>query len=452
MNRRRSHRIRMRYLFRLFLLALAACLAGGCGGGGGGSDGSGGSGNNISPPTSWTDTVIKHIPGGGLLIPQVKAVMGSGDRIHFAYFTDSETTDGYFTVNHLLWDSGTGDELSHEEVVDVDNCRTLDLVTGPDGAPVVAYQGGEIREGGSEQQSDVMISVFSDNAWHEYTGGIGFVERNPIFTDGLAGKHVSMAVDPDGDFHLAYQFFYEGIDAMNFDYPDLFFVEKDGASLSGDGTEETVEGNVYNDNGTASVQNRVGAYADLLIDNDGNPVVIYYADLDPNSSDRDTKGLRIAYRQGDTWECEWIENGFEVGGISAALDPDGNVCVAYYVATEYTDALATHEKCLKYARKSGAAWVKTLVDETSQCGEYPSLAFSPTGRPSIAYYAVQNHSGSVILKDLKLARYNGSTWDRQTVCSTGDIGKFNTLWFDAGGTICISTYSATDSSIHLFTW
>ncbi len=436
-------------------MVLTLCLVFGCSGGGSGSGGatgqadssSGGSGQG----STWTRSAIKVVTGGGMLIPQVKAAVGTGNTVHFAYFTDSDTTPGDFTVNHVLWSLTSRSEVSHSEVMDIDNCRTLDLAVASGNAPVVAYQGGEVRAGGSEQQSDVMISVFSGNAWHEYTGGIGFVERNPVFTDGLAGKQVTLALDAEGDIHLGYQFFYEGIDALNFNYPDLLYVEKDASSLAADAEEETAEGNVYNDNGTASEQNRVGACADILIDAQGNPAIVYYADLDPDSSNTATKGLRIAYRVSGVWQCEWIETGFEVGGISAALDGNGNICVAYYVEGEYTDGLADHEKCLKYARKSGASWVKTLVDETTQCGKYPSLAFDSSGYPAIAYYSQQNHSGSVTYNDLRLARFNGTTWSRETVSSDGDIGSFNTLWFGGSGTTCISTFSNTDHTIYLFT-
>jgi hypothetical protein len=342
-------------------------------------------------------------------------------------------------------------EISHEAVIDIDNCRTLGLALGADDNPIIAYQGGAVREGGSEQQSDVMASILQNDVWNEYTGGIGFVARNPIFTDGLAGKFVAVAVDALGDIHLCYQFFYEGIDAMNFNYPDLLYVKKDGSAPETAGTEETVEGNVYNSNGSASAQNRVGAYASMIMDTDGNPVIFYDADLSPNSADPDTKGLRVAYRQNGVWLHEWVDTGFEVGGTSCALDPDGNLCVAYYVKGQYTDPHGvTHGQCLKYATKAGSSWTTTLVDESTLCGDYCSLAFDASGNPAIAYYSMQNHSGSIALDDLMLASSNGSAWSSEVVSSTGDIGSYNSLWFDGNGNTYICSYSNTDQAIYLF--
>jgi hypothetical protein len=425
-----------------------------CNGGAGSSNTAADNTNNTidDPPNgAWQKTMVKQISVSGLLLPQVTAKPDSNDQIHIAYFTDSQSIAGDYTVNHIIWDMETSSEISHESVIDIDNCRTLSLALGPDNIPNVAYQGGAVREGGSEQQSDVMVSQMQDSTWSEYTGGIGFVERNPIFTDGLAGKFVSSVVDASGDIHLCYQFFYEGIDAMNFNYPDLLYVKKDGSSLSTTGAEETVEGNVYNPNGSASAQNRVGAYAAMVLDANGDPVIFYDADLSPNLSDPATKGLRVAYRSGGTWQCEWVETGFTVGGISCALDKGGKLCVAYYVESQYTDSHGmTHQQCLKYAAKNGSSWTNTLVDESTLCGKYCSLAFDAEGNPAIAYYSMQNHSGSITLNDLMLARHDGTSWKKETVSSTGDIGNYNTLWFDESDKTCICTYSNSDQAIYLF--
>lgn len=437
-------------ILRLFI-TLALLVLFGCGGGSGGGGDTGDDADDTPRDSAWQRSSIAQIGGGGLLIPNVKAVPDGNGRVHVAYFTDSVVSDGDYTVNHVLWDIPTGSEVSRDSIVDIDNCRTLALSLGPDGSPVAAYQGGTIRAGGSEQQSDVMVSIFRNDAWTEYTGGIGFVERNPVFEDGLAGKHVAAAVDGLGDIHLCYQFFYEGIDAMNFNYPDLFYVRKDGTLPDTEGTEETVEGNVYNDNGTASEQNRVGERIAMVLDAAGSPVVFYAADLAPTSSDPDTKGLRVAFRDNGTWVSEWVDTGFDVGDISCTLDGHGSPCVAYYVDGEYTDSYGvTHGQCLKYASRTASTWAAGLVDETSLCGTYCSLAFDPSGNPAIAYYAMENHSGSLTLNDLRMARLSGSVWDKEAVATAGDIGMYNSLWFDEDGTAYICTFSDTDQTIYLY--
>jgi len=213
------------------------------------------------------------------------------------------------------------------EIVDIDNCRAMGLTLGTGKTPVVVYQGGQIRECGAEQQSDVMMNIGSANTWTEVTAGIGYVERNPVFQDGLAGQRVTAAADSNGNIHVAYQFFYEGCDAMNFNYPDLLYVQKQGSNPEAEAAEETVEGNIYNANGTASAQNNVGEHARLILDQDQDPVIFYYADLSPNNSDPDQKGLRVARKKGESWEHEWVETGIQVEAISAALDQNGNLFV-----------------------------------------------------------------------------------------------------------------------------
>jgi hypothetical protein len=250
--------------------------------------------------------------------------------------------------------------------------------------------------------------------------------------------------------HVAYQFFYEGCDAMNFNYPDLLYVRKQGSDPEADAEEETIEGNVYNSNGTASVQNCVGGNATIVMDSDGDPAVFYDADLNPNSSSMDQKGIRVARRKADAWTPEWIETGIQVSDISAGMDPGGKLAVAYYVEGEYEDALGTHEKLLKYAVQNGSGWTIMIVDESVQCGRFCSLSFNEQGYPAIAYYAARNHSGSTTLQDLKFAEYNGSAWITETVSAEGDIGHHNTLLFDRNGTAYICTYSELLRTMFLF--
>jgi hypothetical protein len=403
-----------------------------------------------SSSSDWEQVSIAQLQAGGMLSPHVKAMAGGNDKVHIVYFHDSEENDSAYTINHIVWDCVTQAQSDQDAVIEVDNCRTLGLCLSDGGDPVVAYQGGTVRECGSEQQSDVMISVEKGDEWSEYTGGIGFVERNPVFEDGLAGKTISVAVDSSGDIHLCYQFFYEGCDAMNFNFPDLLYVKKDGAALNEDGGEETVAGNVYNPNGTASEQNDVGDHAVIILDQDEDPVIFYYADLSPTMPDPDMQGLRVSRRQDGEWRHAWIETGIEVGDISCVLKADGSLAVAYYVEGEYTDSLGSHSQCLKYAVEQSSSWTAMMVDESVLCGAHCSLAFDASGNPAIAYYALENHSGSISLKDLKFAAFNGASWDTETVASTGDIGIYNTLWFDDSGTAYICTYSNSQKEIYVF--
>jgi hypothetical protein len=441
-------------VFICMLICLGTSIVG-CGGGGSDSSteaqNSGSTSQNKEATSDgWEKREIRQLQASGMLVPNIQTAYDGESTIHMAYFTDSRNTHSGFTVNHASFTLPDMAEGTPGEVIDIDNCRTLGLTLGTGKAPVVVYQGGQIRECGAEQQSDVMMNTGSVNAWTETTAGIGYVERNPVFQDGLAGRRVTAAADSNGDIHVAYQFFYEGCDAMNFNYPDLLYVRKQGLHPEADSEEETVEGNIYNSNGTASAQNNTGEHAKLILDQDEDPVIFYYADLSPNNSDPDQKGLRVARKKGETWTHEWIEIGIQVGDISASLDRNGNLAVTYYVESEYTDALGSHEKLLKYAVQSNSVWNKMIVDESVQCGNFCSLSFTAEGNPAIAYYATRNHSGSTSLADLKYAEYNGSEWDSETVSSEGDIGHYNSLWFSQTGTVYICSYSETLHTIFLF--
>ncbi|MFH2066190.1 MAG: hypothetical protein ABIK15_13400 [Pseudomonadota bacterium] len=441
------------FIYIVFCLSIGLS---GCGGGG--SDGSSVAQNpetdtgqsQEAVSNTWEKVELRRLQASGMLIPNVQAVFDGESTIHVAYFTDSLNTVSGFTIRHASFSVQDMAAGSNREIIDIDNCRTLGLTLGTSQLPIVSYQGGRIRECGSEQQSDVMMSMGSGNNWTEAVAGIGFVERNPVFQDGLAGKRVSVASDSSGNIHLAYQFFYEGCDAMNFNYPDLLYVRKSGSDPEADSDEEMVEGNIYNANGTASAQNNVGANAGIIIDSEDDPAVFYYADLTPNSSGMSQKGLRVARKKGGIWTHEWIETGIRVGDISAGMDPDGNLAVAYHVESEYRDSLGSHDKLLKYAVRNHSGWSRMIVDESVQCGRYCSLSFNAEGYPAIAYYATQNHSGSTSLQDLAFAEYTGSAWETETVSAEGDIGHYNTLWFDRNGTAYICSYSETTNTIFLF--
>ena len=425
-------------------VAISMLIFYGCGGGANNSSSQEPPDNN-PPASTWQKTLVKQLDAGGLLSPEVKAVTDSEGKVHVSYFTDNQGSSGTYDVHYLVRDMQAGLAQAgsqSESVASIDNSRNLDLALDHNSVPVIVYQGGEIRECGSEQQSDAMLSIRGNGLWQEYTGATGIVERNPVFTDGLAGTEVSVAFDSHGDVHIAYQFLYEGCDSMNFQYPDLYYVKKQRTALNDSGTvEEVVEGNQY---GGPNIQNRAGDFPVLVIDGSDNPVIFYYAELQDM-----TQGLRVARRNGNgTWEKEWIETGCEIGGISAGMNNQGVLGVAYYIKHCTDGRSDTHY--VKYARQEGSSWTVQTVDDTILCGKYPSLSFDSSGFPAIAYYEIESHSG-YDLKNLRLARFKDGSWsDRDRIASEGDIGLYNNLWFDADDAPVITSYSQTDTSIYFF--
>jgi hypothetical protein len=423
----------------------------GCGGDSGGDDGDGDT--HIPPVTTESDTwqreIVRQLQPGGLLTPRIRAHAMGDDMVHLAYFDDENNDPGQYDIRLISWPTDGSlliQDVTPTTIATIDNCSTLDLAIDADGNPAVSYQGGAVKDCGGEDQADAMISLSENDNWVAYTAAIGFVERNPVFTDGLAGGDTAMAMDANGDIHLAYQFFYEGCDAMNFAYPDLKYVKKLNNAPGADVEEETIEGNVYYSGG--GVQNNVGNACSLVLDRNENPRVFYYAEL-PDG----VFGLRTAIRQNGVWEAAWIETDIQVSDISSASDKDGNLGVAYYVR-DYVETSTgeTSPACLRYAAEPHPGetdWHILMVDDASLCGKYPSLAFKSSGEPVIAYHTAETYSG-YLLENLNLAEKKGSTWEKDVVSTEGNIGLYNNLWFLSDDSPVVCTYSLSDQTIYLF--
>jgi len=421
--------------FAALLATLAAC---GGGGGGGSSD----PGGTAPPPTpTWERQTVAQVSVSGLSTPWVRAAAAAGDVAGVAFFQrNANPADASkpYDLTYVAWDPGTQTASAPETVASLDNTSGLAFALSDSGTPVAAYQGGVLRACGGPRQSDAMLSLQDTASWTEHTAAIGDVTRNPVFTDGLAGADMAVAVDSLGRTHVLYQFRYEGCDAMNFRYADLGYVRLDPGSAAPT-AEETVEGNDYVHSNT---QNNVGAHAALAVDTQDRPIAFYYGELSDGS-----RGLRAARKQGSSWVPEWVDRGCEMTAVSAAVSASGTVGVAYAVGA-CDDPLAD-DQALRYAVETPSGWAVQTVDSASHCGAHCSLAFTAGGEPVVAYRDERSFSGYA-REDLKLARRSGSIWNRETVSSAGDIGLFNSLWVDTQGRAVICTYSATDRTVYLF--
>ncbi len=431
----------------------------------------GGTGTTSEPPVyqptsprQWDMHLVKHINAEGLLTPGVTAVKGSDGNIRIAYYSDGTdfNNENRYNINYIVWDSVTNSIVS-EEMLDpmppenggegLDNCNQLALALNSSNAPVIAYQGGLYRDQAPSdgEQSDVMFSIKAGNSWTEYTGAIGYVDRNPFY-DGLAGSDLSLALDSSGNIHIAFQFYYEGMDSYNFEYPALNYVRHERGSI-GDPVsdsewadmEETVYGSVFTQ--TSAVHRGVGYGCKLLLDNSGNPVLFFAESTDHSN----TYGLWFARRNSNgEWSRQWVEkveSGWTIGDISAAKAPNGLFAVAYTkVCLNCDDDEGDH---LKYAVQSGNGFDVRVVDQSSICGHSPSLAFDSAGNPAIAYYDKRSYIGRS-RKLLKFAQFNGSTWKTETVAQNNDYGHYNSLWFDSNNVPLICSYSEARDNIAIF--
>ena len=81
---------------------------------------------------------------------------------------------------------------------------------------------------------------------------------------------------------------------------------------------------------------------------------------------------------------------------------------------------------------------KITVDNTSYCGTYSSITY--LGDIAISYYDLSNNN-------LKFAWRTGSTWNKYTVDSNGDVGLYTSIAPAGDGDVYISYYDATNTAL-----
>jgi hypothetical protein len=179
-----------------------------------------------------------------------------------------------------------------------------------------------------------------------------------------------------------------------------------------------------------------------------NPLAFYAVKADQTNFGDQTAGLRVARRTGEnTWQLDWVDEDCEVVSLSAARFAGDDTLAVAYAVKENNGVNTVYY--LKYAVFQNNAWTVTTVDDSVSCGSYCSLAFDSQGQPAIAYYEIRSHTGYT-LQNLKFARLSDAAWQTQQVAQSGDIGKFNNLWFDGNDRAHIGTYSASQNDIVLF--
>ncbi|MBF0450104.1 MAG: hypothetical protein HQK75_05335 [Candidatus Magnetomorum sp.] len=412
--------------------------------------GCGGGGSSSSPTTQvpddplekqWQSVQLNTIESSGLHRANVKSMIDSNDQFHIVYFSSAGAND--YSIYHQMWDSRTFQPVnSKTSVIKIDNCRDIGMGLTMDSLPIVVYQGGSFPLCGEKEQSDVMMNVFTDNQWKESTIEIGRVERNPVINNGVAGGFLDMVVDPLNQVHVCFQFFYEGCDTMNVNYPDLWYVTFSADTPDQIPEHETVEGNSFDG---AGIQNKVGDYCTIALDSTHQPMIFYYyeAPLPENE-----KGLRVAMKNGLDWQPEWIKKDCEIGYISAAWNDKRSIMgVAYYVIKDFSYGGSDH--FLEYAERINGQWKILWTDDSTLCGNYCSLTFDNDDHPLIAYRSDESRSGYQ-LNALKLCRgKNDQIFETETVSNTNNMGTHNTIFVDDSNTIYITSYSIEKKCVYM---
>lgn len=154
-------------------------------------------------------------------------------------------------------------------------------------------------------------------------------------------------------------------------------------------------------------------------------IYVSYADITSGSA------LRFARKSGGAWTKVLVDGVGHKGGDSRiALNTAGQPRIAY------TDVLG-HQLLIAYSNNQGASWTTQTIDTTSVQFQWPSLAYDTSNLPHVAYL----DSGPV---DLKYARGPIESWSTQTVDAAGSTGLYPSLALDIQNRPIISYYDNTD--------
>ena len=123
-------------------------------------------------------------------------------------------------------------------------------------------------------------------------------------------------------------------------------------------------------------------------------------------------------------------------GNGIAVDAEGVTHLVYYDAGT---------KTMEYATRSTAGnWsaLQTIDDSMPYQGYYLSLALSPQGQPTVAYFDGVNG-------DLKFAAYNGTSWNIQSIDIKNSTGLYPSLLYDRNGLPLIAYYKKTTGDLRV---
>ena len=437
--------------------------------------------------SDWTTNRVVMPPRNGLMIPYFDAVSSSDGNVQFVYYnhegeylTEDGRDEALYNLKHLVWVpsdhiKGEGEEVDEEEeiyvgtedptIITYNHTDRISLNQDGDDKLYLTYRGGvEKACNGGKVLADAMFNVFNGVDWSEYQGAVGYVERSagPLL-DGHAGANADIAIDTLGNVHISYQFAYEGCDATNFAYPDLFYVKKEPGQFLNDERrdaeiEEQVSGNGYLDGN--NFQNNTGSITDIIIDNNDNPIIFYYAQAAIGE-----KGLYVSYKQDGVWTEEPINTQCTVRDVAASINDQGDVFVAY-VADACENGGDTRFS-LRFAKKlqfkddgtqvgdiiiTDPVWEDTAIEEgvyVGGTGRHLDMAIDINNRPVVAYYELQAYQGSA-KRDLKLATF-ADDWQvsRLLLAEEGDYGQYNKIWLGENEKLHVATYSESQKSIYI---
>lgn len=182
----------------------------------------------------------------------------------------------------------------------------------------------------------------------------------------------------------------------------------------------------------------VGRYASLALDSTGKPYISYF--------NQSSLNLRVARWDGSAWILQTIDTGNLTYGAgqftSIAVDPANHIHVAYQ-GKDYNYSQYKYLSDLKYAYWNGTSWSKQILDNSDNIGGYISLALDPDNHAHISYFDDDYNN------NLKYVQYTGSAWFQITFDYADKTGYYSSIAVDKDSHVFISYFDESTDRLKM---
>lgn len=176
-----------------------------------------------------------------------------------------------------------------------------------------------------------------------------------------------------------------------------------------------------------AVDSTTGIYNAIALDSDNNAHIAYY--------DGSTGRLKYAANTSGSWMVTEVDEDSSVATyVSIAVDEAGYVHIAY----AYFDALSSG---LKYASNTSGSWVTAIIDN-GNTGLYNRIEIGSDQKIHISY--LDSNAKAVEYAVCSSSCTDTSHWKIVRVSSSGDAGRYNSLFRDSTGKIHVSYIGGKD--------
>ncbi|MDP3564814.1 MAG: hypothetical protein Q8R70_10030 [Methanoregula sp.] len=349
-------------------------------------------------PAYWDKDIVDNSMGDNTTTLRPSLVWGKDGNPHISYY------DGKGLIRHAVMKDGV---WKVEAVARTAGTMSTSMALDATGNPAVVF-------GDGLHFGNLMYASPSSSGWSTRR------VDNGDSSLGNVGQHSSLAFDPAGVPHIAYN---NGNHFATMQYAtrnatswDLTVVDSGSNFLGDTGYDPSMvmdpagrpyiayrDGKHYGtlmvahqnasgtwditkvDNGGSMTAN-TGYMPSIALDTAGYPHISYY--------DADNGDLRYASWNGARWKLETLDATGDVGAYSSlAIDSHNQPYISYYDATDHV---------LRFATRNPATqrWILWIIDDRGDVGTWTSLALDPLGHPSVVYYDATNHA----------LKYAGWTW------------------------------------------